>query len=61
MKELYQFLVWLVLALIYMCVLFSFPEYIKSENTIIILVISFIGGLICRFLAKVIINKFYKK
>lgn len=59
-QEIYKFLVWVILALIFLSTLFIFPELLKI-NPIVKYVGAFILGMLCAFLSEFIVNKFYKK
>ena len=60
MKDLYKFLVWVVLALIFFGILILFPKLLEI-NPILRYVLGFIYGMVCTFLSEIIVNKFYKK
>ena len=59
-QEIYKFLVWVVLALIFSSTLFIFPDLLKI-NPIVKYLGTFILGMLCTFLSEFIVNKFNKK
>jgi len=59
-QEIYKFLVWVILALIFLSSLFIFPKILKI-NPIVKYVGTFMLGILYTVLSEFIVNKFNKK